>query len=177
MGNTLETARLNLRHLSTDDASFILELLNDPSFIQNIGDRGVRTLADAEAYILKGPVASYEKNGFGLDLVILKETGEPIGICGLIKRDTLEDVDIGYALLPKFWSKGYAVEAALAVMEFGQKVMGLKRIVAITVPQNQGSIRVLEKIGFKFEKMVKLAGDEAELMLFAGNLRPDTFQI
>ena len=167
--NTLETTRLNLRHLSTDDASFILELLNDPSFIQNIGDRGVRTLADAEAYLLKGPVASYEKNGFGLDLVILKETSESIGICGLIKRDTLEDVDIGYALLPKFWSKGYAVEAALAVMEYGQKVMGLKRIVAITVPENKGSVRVLEKIGLKFEKMVKLAGDDTELMLFAIN--------
>ena len=109
--NTLETQRLYLRHLSTDDAGFILELVNDPSFIQNIGDRNVRTIPDAESYILKGPISSYEKNGFGLDLVLLKETGEPIGICGLIKRDTLDDVDIGYAFLPRFWSKGCAEPA------------------------------------------------------------------
>jgi len=168
--NILETERLTLRHLSTDDAPFILELLNDPSFIQNIGDRNVRTIADAESYITKGPVSSYEKNGFGLDLVILKETGESIGICGLIKRDTLEDVDIGYAFLPKFWRKGYAVESALAVLEYGQQVKGLKRIVAITLKENKGSVRVLEMIGLKFEKIVKLEEDDEELMLFAINL-------
>jgi RimJ/RimL family protein N-acetyltransferase len=165
--NTIETDRLYLRHLTNDVAPFILELLNDPSFIQNIGDRNVRSIPDAEAYILKGPVASYEKNGFGLDLVILKETGESMGICGLIKRDTLDDVDIGYAFLPKFWSKGYAVESAIAVKEYGQKVHGLKRIVAITLPENKGSIRVLERIGLTFEKMIKLDGDNDELMLFA----------
>ena len=169
MNNILETERLILRHLTMDDAPFILELLNDPSFIQNIGDRNVRTIADAESYITKGPVASYEKNGFGLDLVILKETGESIGICGLIKRDTLEDVDIGYAFLPKFWHRGYAVESALAVLEYGLQVQKLKRIVAITLPENKGSVRVLEKSGLKFEKMVKLRGDETDLMLFASN--------
>lgn len=163
----LETERLSLRHLSTDDAPFILELLNDPSFIQNIGDRNVRTIADAESYITKGPVTSYEKNGFGLDLVVLKETSEPIGICGLIKRDTLEDVDIGYAFLPKFWKKGYAVESARAVLEYGLTVQKLKRVVAITLEANKGSVRVLERIGLKFEKMVKLEGDDEELMLFA----------
>jgi len=167
MKNTLETARRNIRHLTTDDAPFILELLNDPSFIQNIGDRKVRTIADAESYITKGPVSSYEKNGFGLDLVVLKETGESIGICGLIKRETLEDVDIGYAFLPKFWKKGYAVESALGVLEYGLKVQKLKRIVAITLEANRGSVRVLERIGLKFEKMVTLSGDEEELMLFA----------
>jgi RimJ/RimL family protein N-acetyltransferase len=166
---TLETERLTIRHLTSADAPFILELLNDPSFIQNIGDRGVRTIADAEAYITKGPIASYEKNGFGLDLVVLKETGESIGICGLIKRDTLEDVDIGYAFLPRFWSKGYAVESALGVLEYGLKVKRLKRIVAITLEENRGSVRVLERIGLKFEKMVKLEGDNEELMLFAIN--------
>ena len=165
--NTLETERLHIRHLKTDDAPFILELLNDPSFIQNIGDRNVRTIADAESYITKGPVSSYEKNGFGLDLVTLKETGESIGICGLIKRDTLEDIDIGYAFLPKFWKKGYAFESAHAVLEYGLKVKKLKRIVAITLEENTGSVRVLERIGLKFEKMVKLEGDNEELMLFA----------
>ena len=165
--NILETERLYLCHLSISDAPFIIELLNDPSFIQNIGDRNVRTIADAEAYISKGPITSYEKNGFGLDLVVLKETGESIGICGLIKRDTLEDVDIGYAFLPKFWKKGYGAESALAVLEYGLKVKGLKRIVAITLEANRGSVRVLEKIGLKFEKMIKLTGDDEELMLFA----------
>ena len=165
--NTLETERLYIRHLTKDDAPFILELLNDPSFIQNIGDRNVRTMTDAESYITNGPVSSYEKNGFGLDLVTLKETGQSIGICGLIKRDTLEDVDIGYAFLPKFWKKGYAVESALAVLEYGLTVQKLKRIVAITLEANKGSVRVLERIGLKFEKMVKLKGDDEELMLFA----------
>jgi RimJ/RimL family protein N-acetyltransferase len=166
----LETARLILRQFSIDDADFILRLLNEPSFIQNIGDRGVRTLEDARAYILRVPIASYEKNGFGLWLVMLKESGESIGMCGLIKRDTLDDVDIGYAFLPKFWSKGYAVEAAQAVKEYARDVIGLKRIVAITDPENQGSIRVLEKIGLKFEKMIRLSDDDIELKLLAADL-------
>lgn len=166
----LETDRLILRQLSTDDAPFILELLNEPSFIQNIGDRNVRSIDDACAYILNGPVASYAKNGFGLLLVVLKETREPIGMCGLIKRDTLEDVDIGYALLPKFWSRGYAVESALAVKAYAKDVIGLKRLIAITDPANKGSIRVLEKIGLRFEKMVRLSADDIELKLFAANL-------
>ena len=166
----LETERLLLRYLSSEDAEFILELLNEPSFIRNIGDRGVRTIEDANSYIVNGPVASYAKNGFGLCLVKLKETNESIGMCGLIRRDTLEDVDIGYAFLPKFWSKGYAVESAQAVKEYAKNVIGLDRIVAITDPENEGSIRVLEKIGLKFEKMVKLSEDDIDLKLFGANI-------
>ncbi len=166
----LETERLLLRHLSSDDAVFMLELMNEPSYIQNIGDRRIRTLEGAKVYITKGPMVSYATNGFGLDLVSLKETGESIGICGLIKRETLEDVDIGYAFLPKFWLKGYAVESALAVKQFARDVVGLKRIVGITNPDNIGSIRVLEKIGMKFEKMVKLSEDDIELKLFSVDL-------
>lgn len=165
--NTLETERLSLQHLTAGDAEFLIELLNDPSFIRNIGDRGVRTVQDAHAYVQNGPAASYAKNGFGLDLVILKDTGEPIGLCGLIKRPTLDDVDIGYAYLPRYWSKGYAVEAASAVKQYAQDVIGLKRLVAIVDPLNLSSIRVLEKIGFTFEKMVKLSADDIELKLFA----------
>lgn len=163
----LETERLLLRQLSTEDAEFMLGLLNDPSFIRNIGDRGVRTTDDARSYILNGPVASYAKNGFGLYLVVLKETKESIGICGLIKRDVLEDVDIGYAFLPKFWSRGYAVESAQAMKTYAKDVIRLNRLVAITDPANEGSIRVLEKIGLKFEKMVKLSEDDIDLKLFA----------
>jgi len=166
----LETGRLLLRQLSSVDADFILELLNEPSFIRNIGDRGVRTIDGANSYILNGPVASYAKNGFGLYLVKLKATDESIGMCGLIKRDTLEDVDIGYAFLPRFWSKGYAVEAAQATKEYAKHVIGLNRIVAITDPENEGSIRVLEKIGLRFEKMVRLSEDDIELKLFGANL-------
>ena len=166
----LETERLLLSQFSTKDAEFILELLNEPSFIRNIGDRGVRTIEGANSYILNGPVASYAKNGFGLYLVKLKETNESIGMCGLIQRDALEDVDIGYAFLPRFWSKGYAVESALAVKEYARNVIGLNHIVAITDPENEGSIRVLEKIGFQFEKMVKLSEDDIELKLFAADI-------
>jgi RimJ/RimL family protein N-acetyltransferase len=166
----LETERLALRHLSDDDAGFMLELLNDPAFIQNIGDRRIRTLDGAMVYIRNGPVASYAKHGFGLYLVQLKETGESIGICGLIKRDQLKDVDIGYAFLPKFWSKGYAIESALAVKEYAREVIGLKRMVAVTDPRNAGSIRVLEKLGMNFEKMVRLSADDIELKLFSIDL-------
>lgn len=165
----LETNRLILRQLSTADVAFILELVNEPSFIQNIGDRGVRTLEDARAYILRVAISSYEKNGFGLYLVELKDSGQAIGMCGLIKREGLEDVDIGYAFLPRFWLKGYAIEAASAVKDFARDALGLKRLVAITDPANQGSIRVLEKIGLKYEKMVRLSADDIELKLFAAD--------
>jgi len=167
--NILETERLTLREFTAEDAEFILQLVNEPSFIQNIGDRGVRSLEDAIKYIENGPVTSYARNGFGLYLVTLKESGEAIGMCGLIKRATLDDVDIGYAFLPKFWSKGYAVESALAVKEQAHS-HGLKRLVAIVDPANTGSIRVLEKLGLTYEKMVRLSADDIELKLFGVEL-------
>lgn len=163
----IETERLILRELSAEDAEFVLELINEPAWKKNIGDRGIRSAEGAREYILNGPAASYEKFGFGLWLVELKESNESIGICGLIKRETLEDVDIGFAFLERFWSKGYAVESALAVMDYGRDVIGLKRIVAITVPDNLGSIKVLEKIGMRFEKMIRTAQDAEEIKLFA----------
>lgn len=166
----LETDRLILRELALNDAEFIFELLNEPSFIQNIGDRNIRTLDDARAYIVNGPVASYAKNGFGLYLIVLGETGASVGMCGLIKRDGLEDVDIGYALLPRFWSRGYAVEAARATKTYAKEVIGLKRLVAIVDPVNEGSIRVLEKIGLRYEKMVRLSADDIDLKLFGAEL-------
>jgi [ribosomal protein S5]-alanine N-acetyltransferase len=166
----LETERLILRQLTTDDAEFILKLLNDPSFIRNIGDRKVRNIEDACSYIVNGPVTSYVKNGFGLYLVQLKETNESIGMCGLIKRDGLDDVDIGYALLPKYWSQGYAVEAARAMLVYGRDVIGLRRLVAIVDPANEGSIRLLEKLGLRYEKMVRLSADDIDLKLFGTEL-------
>lgn len=127
-------------------------------------------LADAEKYLENGPISSYAKNGFGLLAVVLNDTGQPIGMCGLIKRDTLENVDVGYAFLPDFWGRGYAVEAAQAVMTHAKERLGLKRVVAIVDPANAGSIRVLEKIGMAFEKMVKLSEDDIDLKLFSVKL-------
>ena len=165
----LETARLALRHFWADDAEFILRLLNEPSFLQFIGDRGVRTPDDARRYLVNGPVASYERHGFGLYLVELKEGRVPIGMCGLIKRESLADVDVGFAFLPEFWSKGYAFESASAVMAHARGALGLGRVVAIVSPDNAGSIRVLEKLGFVFERMIQLPGDEAEIKLFGSD--------
>jgi RimJ/RimL family protein N-acetyltransferase len=163
----LETERLIVRHLNEADAEFIFELVNEPAWIQNIGNKGVRTIEDAGAYILNGPAASYSKFGFGLFLVELKESNVSIGICGLIKRESLEDVDIGFAFLERFWSRGYAVESALAVMDYARETHGLDRVVAITNPANQGSIKVLEKVGLKFERMIRMPGEEREIKLFA----------
>ena len=167
----LETERLILRRLSVDDAEFILRLLNEPSFLQFIGNKGVRNISDAQDYILKGPLKSYERFGFGLYVVELKKGQVSIGICGLIKRDSLKDVDIGFAFLPEFWKKGYAFESASAVMVYGRDVVGLDRIVAIANPDNHVSIGVLEKLGLRFERMIKLAPDEPEIKLFASASR------
>ncbi|WP_404448580.1 GNAT family N-acetyltransferase [Sutcliffiella horikoshii] len=162
----LETNRLVLRKLTSDDAGFILEFLNDPSWIENIGDKGVRTLEDARRYIAEGPNAMYERFGFCLYLAELKEEQTPIGLCGLIKRDLLEDVDIGFAFLPSYWSKGYAYESAAAVMEYGKSVLNLKKIVAITAPDNHSSAKVLGKLGLKFHRMIKFQNDSGEVRLF-----------
>jgi RimJ/RimL family protein N-acetyltransferase len=166
----LETERLVLRWLTVEDSEFILELLNDPSWLRFIGDKGIRTLEGARDYISKSLIAMYERLGFGLYLAELKGEGVPIGICGLIKRDSLEDVDIGFAFLPKFRGEGYAYESASAVMAYGKESFGLHHIVAITTPDNYDSARLLEKLGFKFERMVKLNDDSAEVSLFASDL-------
>jgi RimJ/RimL family protein N-acetyltransferase len=167
----LETDRLTIRRLTVDDSSFILRLLNEPSFLQHIGDRGVRNLVDARQYILNGPIASYDRHGFGLFLVELKETRLPIGICGLLKRDALDDVDLGFAFVPEAWSKGYAFESASAMLTYGHDKHGLKRVVAITSQENVASVNLLVKLGFYFDRMVLMPGDKEELRLFARNFR------
>jgi RimJ/RimL family protein N-acetyltransferase len=166
MGRVLETDRLSLRHLTVDDAAFMLELLNDPSFIRNIGDRGVRTEEQARRYVLDGPVDSYARHGYGLYLVELRSTGEPIGICGLVKRDYLDDPDVGFAFLPRFWLQGYARESAAAVKEYAFGVLGVPRVVAITSTDNTGSMRVLERIGLRFDRMITPPGREEQLRFF-----------
>ncbi len=166
----LETDRLILRRLSPNDAEFILRLLNDPSWLKFIGDMGVRTIEDARKYILKGPVEMYSRHGFGLYLVETKSNEVSVGICGLIKRDSLEDVDIGFAFLPEFRNRGYAYEAASATMEYGKETFGLNRLLAITSSDNDVSGKLLEKLGFNFEKTTKLSKDAKEIKLFAIDL-------
>ena len=162
----LETSRLTLRLIGGQDAPFILRLLNEPSFVRYIGDRDVRTVDDARAYIEKGPSASYARFGFGLWLAQLRNDGTPIGMCGLLKRDTLDDVDIGFAYLPAFRGQGYAHEAAAAVMVHGRLALGIPRIVAIVSPENVASIRLLEKIGLAFDRRIDLSGDGRDTCLF-----------
>jgi RimJ/RimL family protein N-acetyltransferase len=163
----LETERLTLSRLCVDDSAFILELLNEPPFVLHIGDKGVRTSDDAVQYILAGPMASYERFGFGLYRVALKATRESIGICGLLKRELLPDVDLGFAFLQRFWSMGYAFESAAAVLAQARDMFGLKRILAITSPDNVASVGLLVKLGFFFERMVRLSEHSPEIQLFA----------
>jgi RimJ/RimL family protein N-acetyltransferase len=164
--NILETERLTLRELTIDDAPFILELLNDPSFIKYIGDKGVKSVEEASQYILTGPIESYQQYGYGLYLVTLKTIDESIGVCGLVKRSSLPDADIGFAFLPPYRMKGYAYEAAVAVLAYGQHSLGLKRVLGITLPENTNSIKVLRKIGLRYDRMMRLANEDREVMLF-----------
>ena len=168
--NVIETERLNLREMSEADAGFMLEVLNDPGFVRFVGDRGVRTLEGAARYISERFVESYRQNGFGLWLVETKDEKMPAGICGLLRRETLPGVEVGYAFLPQFRSKGYAFEAASAAMAYARDVLGLPRLYAVVNPDNAGSIRVLEKLGMKFERMVRLSGEESDINLFSTDL-------
>lgn len=163
----LSTDRLNIRWLTTDDAPFILRILNEPSFIHFIGDKGVRDLEGARQYILNGPIASYQQHGFGLYLVTRKADGLSLGICGLLRRDSLSHVDIGFAFLPEFWNKGYAFESASAVMDYGKDVLKLTRIIAITNKDNDASAKLLEKLGLRFDRLIKLSSEQDETRLFS----------
>ena len=166
----LATERLRLRQLSLDDAPFILTLVNDPSWLEFIGDKGVRSVDDARTYLAQGPIEMYARLGFGLYLVELREGITPIGICGLIKRESLADVDIGFAFLPQFAGKGYAHEAALAVMAHAKHDFSIRRLVAITAPGNERSIRLLRRLGMTLEKSIDLPRDGGKSLLFARRL-------
>ncbi|MCH1930539.1 GNAT family N-acetyltransferase [Shewanella sp. A25] len=161
-----QTPRLILRQLTEADASFILVLLNTQGFIDNIGDKGVRSLVDAREYIANGPVKSYQEHGFGLFAVVLADNGFPIGMCGLIKRPTLDNVDLGYAFLPQYWRQGYAFEAAKATLALG-KTLGIERIVAIVSSHNDASKSLLNKLGMQFETTLQLTPDDEPVELFS----------
>ena len=162
----LETERLILRQQTIEDAGFLLELMNEPGFIKYVADRGLRTIADATDYLREKIIPSYEKFGFGFYRVELKESGTPVGICGLVKRETLDAVDVGFSMLERFRGKGYAFEAAAAVMGYGRTVLGLREIVGVTAPGNQVSIRLLEKLGMRFQRKIHLPGYGPESLLF-----------
>lgn len=170
MDMELITARLTLREFVNADASFIVTLLNQPSFLRFIGDKKVRTIEDAHNYIQTGPLNNYKRHGFGQLLVQLKDSNTPIGMCGLLKRDTLEHPDLGFAFLPEAWGKGYAFEAASAVLEHARDVLKLYRILAITNPDNEASIELLNRLGFEFESLKRLSSDADEVNLFSLHL-------
>lgn len=165
--NVLETERLRLRWLTADDAPFILELLNDPDWLRHIGDRGVRNLDDARTYISEGPVAMYHEHGCGLYAVDRKVSGATVGLCGVLCRETLDDPDIGFAFLPGHRGRGYAYESALAVLGYARSVLGMRRIVAVVSPHNDASVKLLKRLGLRFERTVRLDDGKEPLQLFA----------
>jgi RimJ/RimL family protein N-acetyltransferase len=166
----LDTARLALRTIEVEDAPFYLNLVNTREFIENIGDRKIRTLAAARATITSGPVAMQDALGHSIYLVELKDSGVAIGMCGLIKRDSLVDVDLGYAFLPPYFGRGYAFEAAEAVVAHARAALGIKRLVAITSPGNHASNALLEKLGMGFEAMVHLSPEDPGTRLYSIDL-------
>lgn len=159
----LRTARLQLLPLTLDDAPFILNLVNQPSWLRFIGDKNVRDLEGAQRYLREGAFALYERHGFGPMRVTLGD-GKPIGMCGLFRRDALPEPDLGFAFLPDYWGAGYAREAAAAVLGHARSVVGLPRVLAITSPDNHASGRLLEHVGFRFRAPMRLPnGDEVRL--------------
>lgn len=162
----LETERLILSEVTENDAEFMLDLLNQPSFIKYIGDRNVRTIDEAKDFIKTRYRKSYDDNGFGLYLVELKEDKTSLGICGFVKRDNFQYADIGFAFLPQFEKQGYAFESAQAVMEYGEKTLGFKEVLAITTQDNESSGRLLNKLNFKFNELIEMPNGE-KLKLFS----------
>ena len=163
----LETPRLRIRELAVDDAEFIFGLVNEPSFLENIGDKGVRNLEDARQFILEGPWTSHRERGFGQFLVELKAGGDSTGVCSLLYREALDVSDIGFAFMPAYWRQGFAYEAACAVMEYGRSTLGIDKIVGLTSETNIASIKALEKLGMSFERMVKMSDDDPGTALYS----------
>ena len=157
------TDRLIIRHFEQTDFGFIIKLLNEESFIKNIADRDIRTEEDAVNYLVYGPIASYDNNGYGLNIVLLKDSNIPIGMCGLVKREGLSHPDIGYALIPEYWYKGYAFEASKAILKDASLSHGLKILWAITKEKNLSSQSLLKKLGFTYKTSVNLYGTEDNL--------------
>jgi len=166
----IQTERVIIKELDLSYADFIFQLLNSPGWLQYIGDRNIHSLEDAGNYLLNGPLKSYKDHGFGLCLVQLREDGIPIGIAGLLKRDYLDCPDLGYAFLPEYEGKGYAFESANAIIQQSKEYLGLERIQAIVLPENERSIHLLEKLGMKDQGMHEFPGQKSVLRLFQMDL-------
>nr|WP_026022978.1 GNAT family N-acetyltransferase [Paenisporosarcina sp. TG20] len=164
--NIVKTGRLLIRYINTEDAKFMLDLFNEPDWIKYIGDRGIRTKDAMKTYIEDGPMTMYKEYGIGLYAVELKEKGIPIGICGLIHRDFLKDVDLGFAFLSKYWGKGYAYEATNAILKYGAEELGYRRVVAFTSLTNDKSANLLLKLGMKDEGLIKFVSTAEDMRLF-----------
>jgi ribosomal-protein-alanine N-acetyltransferase len=164
---TIESERIFLRPLTLEDSEFILQLLNTDGFIKYIGDRNVRTIDQAKDYLLNGPLKSYETNGFGLSLAELKTDLTPVGMCGLLKRDYLDHPDVGFAFLPNYTGKGYAREIVKEIIRFGLNDLKMNKIFAIVLPENSSSIKLLEKVGFRYDKNVISPDTNEELSLYS----------
>ena len=162
----LETERLVLRDVVESDAAFLVDLLNSPGFLENIGDRGVRDEDQARAYIAERVLASYRDHGFGMWLTEQKLDGKPVGLAGLVRREGLDFPDVGYAFIQRAWGQGYAQEAAAAVLAHAQGLLGIPVLAAITSPENFASMAVLRKIGFTFQGMITLPGADRESTYF-----------
>ncbi len=165
----IATERLLLRPFTLENSDFILELLNTEGWIKYIGDRNVKTTEQAREYLENGPLKSYQTNGFGLSLVQLKANNKPIGMCGLIKRDYLDHPDIGFAFLPNYTGKGYAYEVAKGTIQYAMNELQKENILAITLPENSSSIRLLVKLGFKYDKNFITKDTNEELLLYSLN--------
>ena len=161
----LETERLLLREFTTDDTAFILELVNSAGWLQYIGDRNIKSVEQAKAYLENGPIKSYRENGFGLCLVERKDDAKAIGMCGLLKREYLDTPDMGFAFLPEFNGNGYAYEIANATVEYAKNKLKISTVSAIAMANNEKSIRLLEKMGFSFKKTIFLPTGKEELQL------------
>jgi RimJ/RimL family protein N-acetyltransferase len=166
----IETDRLYLRELSIVDADFMLTLMNTPSWLTFIGDRNVRYKTAASNYISEKIISSYRNHGFGLYLVLIKSTKTPIGICGLVKREGLLIPDLGFAILPEFEKKGFAKEAANAVLSWAKETLMLPEVCAITTELNKKSIQVLESIGMIYHQKIVLPADKDNYLLYKKEL-------
>ncbi|MCV2419625.1 GNAT family N-acetyltransferase [Paucibacter sp. DJ2R-2] len=164
---TLHTERLNIRPLRLADAGFMLRLLNEPSWLRFIGDRGVHTLEDAERYLQQGALENYARLGFGFCALDLRSSGVTVGMCGLTQRDYLDSPDIGFAFLPEHAGQGLAFEAASAVMQDAREALGLRRILATTRLDNQASQKLLLKLGLQFERIIRSPDGSRDLQLYA----------
>ncbi len=163
----VETKRLILRKINVEDAEFVLRLVNEPSFVANIDDKGVKNLDDAKRFIMEGYWTNQERSGYGMFLVELKAEGDSIGGCGLLYRKFLDVTDIGFAFLPEYWHRGFAFEAAEAILKYGHTTLGVKKIVGLTSEDNLGSIKLLKKLGMDFEKTVKMSDNDPGTVLYS----------